>query len=172
MARWRLTTSHYLNVPDTAWEQQEVDQATGRQLRKRYVVPQLLDVNDMVCWNYTTRNPRGEIVAGEIIVCHKGKGQPQDITFAGNPTPDMIPLDEEATAISKALEKKWNAKPDEERSFAQKLIEEQSAAAAELQAKQNTVKVDGMDQMLGALTQLAQQNQALIAALAGERRRA
>jgi len=170
MARWRLSTSHYLQIPGTEWEQMEKDQLTGREVRKRYTVPRLLDVDDPTSWNYHTRNPRGEIIAGEVVVCYEGKGQPQDIVFIGDPSPDMIPLDDEAREISRKLEPRWNAKPDEETSFTKKLMEQQQSLAVELAAKANTVKVEGLDEMLKAMAAQMTQTQQLIAALAGGRR--
>lgn len=98
MARWRLTASHYLNVPGTEWEQKEIDRTTGRQARKIYKVPRLLDPEEPSDLNYP----------GELIVAHEGKGaQPRDYIFIGPPTPDMEPLDDEAKAISANLAKTW-----------------------------------------------------------------
>lgn len=99
MARWRLTAPHYLNVPGTEWEQKEVSPNTKRQVVKRYPVPLFLNPEDPADQNYRE--------AGELIVCHEGKGQRRDITFIGEPTPDMEPLDEEAEAISAKLRPKW-----------------------------------------------------------------
>ena len=42
---------------------------------------------------------------GEIIVCHAGKGDAKDIVFIGDPTPDMLPVDDEAKAISATLKR-------------------------------------------------------------------
>jgi hypothetical protein len=40
MARFRLKDKHYLHVlPGTEWEQKELDQVTGKQARKVYLVP-------------------------------------------------------------------------------------------------------------------------------------
>ena len=101
MARWRLVTGHYLNVlfdgKPAEWEYKETDRNTGRQARRIFPVPVLLDPNDPADCNYP----------GEIIVCHEGKGERKDIIFIGDPTPDMEPYDEEAEAISASLQKKW-----------------------------------------------------------------
>ena len=40
--RWRLMTSHYLNVPGTEWEHNESDRTTGKAVRKLYPVPAFL----------------------------------------------------------------------------------------------------------------------------------
>lgn len=105
MARWRLRNAHYLNIidPDSEdgdsvqWEYKEQDRVTGKMRRKVFDVPHLLDPKDPQVCNYP----------GEIIVCYEGKGEAKDIIFLGEPTPDMEALDEEAEAISAALEYKW-----------------------------------------------------------------
>lgn len=99
MARWSLRNPHYLNVPGNEWMHEETDRETGRRNRKTYIVPQLLDPNNPQDQNYR------EI--GAVIVCHEGKGEPRDIIFVGEPTPDMEPLDSEAEAISESLRMKW-----------------------------------------------------------------
>lgn len=96
MARWKLTEPHYLNVPGTEWEQVITDRVTQRPIRKKYIVPLHLDPRIESDW--THRDERG--MDGEIIVCWEGKGLPRDITFAGSPTPGMLPLDDEARAES------------------------------------------------------------------------
>jgi len=101
MARWRLITGHYLNVlldgKPAEWEYKETDRTTGKQGRKVFPVPMLMDPNDPADHNYP----------GEIIVCHEGKGERRDIVFFGDPTPDMEPYDEEGEAISTALAAQW-----------------------------------------------------------------
>jgi hypothetical protein len=89
--------AHYLNVPGTEWEYKEVDQQTGRQVRKIYEVPVLLDPKDPANFNYP----------GEIIVCDGNSPQRLDIIFAGPPTPDMEPIDDEAKEISSKLVSAW-----------------------------------------------------------------
>lgn len=97
MARWRLVNAHYLNVPGTEWEYKEQDRTSGKQARKVFAVPAFLDPRDAADHNYP----------GEIVVCHEGKGQGRDITFLGEPTPEMEPMDDEAEAISKSCSHKW-----------------------------------------------------------------
>jgi len=80
-----------------------------------------MDPNDPADCNYP----------GEIVVCHAGKGQRQDIIFVGNPTPDMEPYDEEAEAISASLRQSWehpieslpSTMSDGESAFMAKLME-------------------------------------------------
>ncbi len=125
MARWRLITGHYLNVlldgQPAEWEYKEIDRNTGKQARKIFPVPMLMDPNDPADCNYP----------GEIIVCHEGTGERRDIVFVGNPTPDMEPYDEEAEAISASLRQKWehpieslpSTMSDGESAFMAKLME-------------------------------------------------
>lgn len=99
MARWKLLSAHYLNVPGTEWEYKEEDPVTKKAKRKVFNVPQLLDPeNDKTCHNYE----------GECIVAYGDKQhQSRDIIFLGPPGPEMEPLDEEAEAISKAESHRW-----------------------------------------------------------------
>lgn len=97
MARWKLTTPHYLNVPGTEWEYKETDRSTGKQGRKVFEVPLLLHPDD----------PTQQNRDGEVIVCYEGKGSARDHVFVGPPTPDMEPLDDEAQAISDRERHKW-----------------------------------------------------------------
>lgn len=99
MARWSLMQPHYIAVPDTEWEQKETNRDTGKQVRKVYKVPRLLDPKDP--GDYTHK----ELEA--IIVCHEGKGEKRDLVFEGEPTPDMAPLDKEAEEISERASAKW-----------------------------------------------------------------
>ena len=50
--RWKLTEPHYLNVPETTWEQKETDRMTGKQVRKAYPVPLYLNPKEESDWNY------------------------------------------------------------------------------------------------------------------------
>lgn len=96
MAKWRLTAAHYLNVPGIEWEYKETDRTSGRQARKVYPVPLLLDPKDPSCCN---RDGDCIVVRGDA-----GRGEYQ---FLGDPTPDMEPLDDEARAISETFKGKW-----------------------------------------------------------------
>lgn len=95
VARWRLMGPHYLSVVDNKWEYSELDQITGRALRKQYDVPRLFDPKDGSDCNYP----------GEIIVSNAPNNR--DYQFFGSPTPDMEPLNEAAEAISEAEKHKW-----------------------------------------------------------------
>jgi len=70
---------------------------TGKPVRKMYKVPKHLDPRLEDDW---THRPENNNMDGEIIVCWEGKGLPRDIIFEGNPTPGMLPLDDEAKEVS------------------------------------------------------------------------
>jgi len=87
MARRKLSTAHYLHtVEQTEWEQVETTM-TGKQLRKRFPVPTFIDIGATVATPNT--------------------GQGDDIEFLGTPTPDMVPLDDEAQAYSDKMAEIW-----------------------------------------------------------------
>ena len=130
MARWKLKSAHYLNVPGTEWEYKETDQQTGRQGRKVFNVPRLLNPEDGGDCNYP----------GEIIVCYAGKGDPRDIVFVGPPTPEMEPIDAEAKAISKDESPKWRLPPEMisgEVNYSQSLITQFEKQMSEVTTKAN-----------------------------------
>ena len=122
MARWKLTQKHYLNVPGTLWEYTENDRATGRPKRKQFPVPRFLDPDDTSDWNYIDmRDPRGNAIDGSIVVAWEGSAKEKDLVFEGQPTPDMVPLDDEAKEISSKL--KVQVSPDQEGGFAGSVLE-------------------------------------------------
>lgn len=104
--RWRLVNAHYLSIdefPDgtkVEWEHKETARETGRTVRKLFKVPALLDPKDPSDCNY----PGEVIVAHAVEGCHNLR---QDYIFAGEPTPEMEPLNAEAQAISDSLQSKW-----------------------------------------------------------------
>jgi len=166
MARWKLMTSHYLNVIGEEWEYTEQDRATGRPKRVKFSVPRLLDVNDPSCWTNKWGNASNE--EGEIIVCHEGKGESRDIVFFGDPTPDMSPIDEEAIAISASFEDIWKYKPDSVvADHSQSLIDRFQLEMAELKSK--PAEVPGLADLTVAIGRLAEQSQAAISQLAVRR---
>lgn len=97
MARWRLTASHYLNVPGCTYTREETDRETGEIARFTYEVPMLLDIRSP---------PRRYNQDGYIYVTNKPSGNPRDVHFLGDPTPDMEPQDDEAREISAGMH--WN----------------------------------------------------------------
>lgn len=161
MARWKLIASHYLNVRDEEWEYTEMARGTGRTIRKKFNVPRHLDVNDPSCW--TERwGPKGD-EEGCINVCHEGKGNPGDITFFGEPTPEMLPLDDEAAAISASYEAKWKYRPDEFKdSYSQSLVEQFQGAMADAQSRIKPIEIPGLGELTTMIGELVKQNQQAI----------
>lgn len=100
--QWRLLKAHYLNVPGTFWEQTEISRDSGKQARKNHAVGLLLNPDDAADCD---RN-------GEIIVYHLIDGatppRGQCHQFIGDPTPEMEPINDEASAISASLKGKWD----------------------------------------------------------------
>lgn len=153
MARWKLMESHYLNtIKPVIWRYSEV--SNGESTEREYIVPRMLDLRDPKCWtNRSSVAPParvgGSVVdsEGEIIVCQPGKGLPGDIEFVGDPTPGMLPQDEEAEAISAGFQDHWAYKPDSvEQSFSQSLVDRSASAVTPA-----PVQVAGLDTLVQAL---------------------
>ena len=155
MARWRLRSPHYLQVPGTEWEYKETDQASGRQGRKIFEVPMFLNPEVVADHNYP----------GEIIVADKPSGR--DIVFIGDPTPDMEPLDDEAREISDSFKRKW-VNPIEEinmnygMNYSQSLLDRLEKQMGEIQAGQaptpRGVSADDFAKLQAQVEELAKQN--------------
>lgn len=112
MARWRLKSPHYLNVPGTEYELQETDRATGKSVKKKFQVGLYLNPDDPTDHNYPGNPSIGQ--EGSIIVTDKFDKQfPRDILFLGPPTPEMEPLDEAAEKLTAEWQKKWTKVPVE-----------------------------------------------------------
>ena len=162
MARWKLVTAHYLSCPGTEWEHSETNLQTGKATRKRFSVPRYLDPKDSADWNVRLGGSKesGNAV-GEIIVCHEGKGMPEDIVFLGDPTPDMIPVDEEAKAISAKFEERWKFNPqtDMPGEFSQSLINQMEKVASK------PVEITGLTELAAAIGQMAMGQSAILEAL-------
>lgn len=172
MARWKLMTSHYLNVPNVEWEYSEISRS-GDTVRQRFPVPKFLDINDPKCWTnrwgpQSTQTSVG-IPDGEIVVCHEGKGQLGDQTFIGDPTPDMMPLDDEAKAISAKFEEKWKYKPETASGeFSQSLIDKFQIQMQEAQEAARASQSNGIGQLVEAMGKMMEQNAAILGALANK----
>lgn len=159
MARWKLGTAHTLWVQGNTWEYKEVDRTTGKFVRKTWAVPRLLDPNDPSDWNAKNGDD------GYIVVCHPGKGEPNDIEFflnskfkePGHPGPDMVPLDDEAKAISATY--RWGAPgaPMPNGAYTESLMDDFHKQMSELQAKGGSVD-KGIQDVLSALTAIVKQN--------------
>ena len=151
MARWKLACPHYINVPGTEWEYNETK--NGKVARKRFTVPRFLDTAEPSDW--TNKWGSRDDEEGEIVVCHEGKGAAGDIPFLGDPTPDMIPIDDEAKAISKSFETRWSYRPETaEVDFSQSLVDRFEEAMSDIQAK--PAEVPGMADLVANLAALTQ----------------
>lgn len=161
MARWRLVAPHYLNVEGTKWEYSEVDRTTGKQKRTQFPVPTMLDPDQPTDWSHVYGKD-----AGEIIVARGKSDDPKDIIFIGDPTPDMVPLDDEAKAISAAMAPKWKH-PIESLSgtYADAMLKDLGQQIEEVRAASGGAKVEGMTELLTAMTAMMKQNQELLAVL-------
>lgn len=166
MARWKLTEAHYLKVDGTKWEYSEVDRKTGRPKRTQFDVPLYINPNyedDLKAFGQGDAEPEFR----DIIVSDGHNAQPKDIIFIGDPTPGMLPIDDEAKEISRKLEARWNAPNIEGLNYSQRLELELVNQMAELkeQAKQ-APKADGIQELMASMTAMMKQQTEILAALA------
>jgi hypothetical protein len=111
---------------------------------------------------------------GEIHVCHEGKDDrinyPKEpaIIFEGNPTPGMVPLDDEAKEISGRFSWTPTQGIDEESqraSFYSKLGDTLVDQMSELRAAQAMAPQNaGIEKLLEVMTAMMQQNQQIMQA--------
>lgn len=163
MARWKLANAHYLNIEGNKWEYQEVSRTTGKTIRVQMPVPTYLNPNDPADLNYKTGRAGDE--EGEIIVAHgTGMHEPKDYIFVGDPTPDMIPLDDEAKALSVSFEEQWKYKPETDPgNFSQSLVDQFQLSMAEVSSK--PAQIEGMAELITAMSEMAKTNQEVIKSL-------
>lgn len=167
MARWRLAAAHYLNTGDQKWEYSEIDRTTGRPKRVQFPVPRLLNPEDPMDWNHVrSKDGFGKPESGEIIVA-QGDHEPLDIVFVGEPTPDMVPLDDAARAITAKYEKKWKHPIDSlSGTYADAMIKDLSDEMQKVREQAASAQVEGMSELLTAMTAMLKQNQEMMALLA------
>ena len=146
--------TRYIHVPQHRQTRQvalsETDRSSGENLEKEFIVPRLLDIIRPALLDQPARcrcpgrRLRTNIGAeGEIVVCQPGKGQPGDIEFLGDPTPDMIPMDEEAEEISRGFADHWAWKPDTaEPNYSQSIVDRHGEVS-----HQAEVKIAGLDNL-------------------------
>lgn len=164
MARWKLTEKHYLNVPGTRWEFQTVDRTTGRPQRKVFTVPLYLDPENADDCNYK------DGYDSWIIVAYEASAEGRDIIFIGDPTPGMLPIDDEAKAISAKF--KWTPTQglddeSKENSYQSKLLLGLIDQMADMSVKASAAPMaPGMEQFLTMMTQMMQQQTEILAKLA------
>jgi hypothetical protein len=106
---------------------------------------------------------------GEIVVCWKDKGDPRDIVFFGDPTPDMEPLDDEAKEVSATFEEAWKRAPDDIQfdDYSQSLLYRIQAESAEAAAK--PVQIEGLPELVAAMAAQQAQTQELLKSLVTRR---
>ncbi len=166
MARWKLMTAHYLSVPGEEWEYTENDRTTGRPKRMKFAVPRYLDIRDPSSWTHRWGNKDNE--DGEIIVCWEGRGEAKDITFIGDPTPDMEPVDDEAREISEKFKVRWQMAPETGAGdYSQSLIDRFQVDMAELRAR--PPEIPGLSDLTAAIGKMVEQNAELLKASSGRR---
>lgn len=176
MARWKLMASCYLNtVTPVEWEYNETDRSSGRPRRIRLQVPRYLDVRDPADWTQRWgQSDSANVIGNEdgcIIVCHEGKGQGRDIEFIGHPTPDMVPVDAEAQAISDSFEDHWRYKPDGGPiSYSQSMVDQFRTEMVDREIKPQEVQIAGLDLLVAAIAAQSKQTADILAALASPRR--
>lgn len=165
--RWKLAAPHYLNTEGVTWLYTEMDRKTGKQKRVEFPVPLYLNPHDAGDWNYTYGT--ADDAEGQIIVCHKGKGDGRDIVFIGDPTPDMVPLDDEARELSATFADRWRYKPEgTEGQYSQSLIDRFQGEMETAASK--PVEIPGMSDLVAAMQASVAQTNTLITALASNRR--
>lgn len=153
------------------WEQIETT-ATGQQVRKQYPVPKYFHHEDPTAWNYITdRDQAGRPVAGDIVVCYEGKGQPRDVIFTGPPTPDMTPQDEEAEKISRATFGERATNPEEmpDGGYAGRILEGLSQQLADAMASRATPAANPqMDKLVETMNKLIETQTALFTVMGNQ----
>ncbi len=154
MARWRLTEAHYLDCPDSYWEQ---------------MVPLHLNPKDPNDWNYKTGDRDisqggNAFTDGQIIVCREGKGEKRDIVFTSSVTPGMEPLDDEAKAETEETKTKLEWR-DGDMFFAEGM----TYADTMMMKLANREESPGLTEALSMMAQVMEQNAKLLAALTSRR---
>jgi hypothetical protein len=175
MARWQLLEPHYLFLKNSSkWEYMETDRATGKQIRKQYDVPTYFHHEAESDWTEFTLTSNGARAGGIVVVSDGHNAKPSDVVFRGAPTPAMLPLDDEAKAITAKYINKWGL-PDkmfdmnEPGEYSVKLadyfVQQQDKVNMKIQqlAEQNT---QGFGDFMKTMTALMTQNQKILETLA------
>lgn len=171
MARWRLAAAHYINATGehaATWEYKENNRTTGRPKATKFEVPLLLDPENPADWNHVySKDGFGKPDTGEIIVA-QGAHEPRDVVFVGDPTPDMVPLDAEAEAISAKHAHKWKyATETLSGSYADEMIKDLTAEVNDIRSKTAAAPIEGMTELLTGIAAMMKQNQDMLALIAG-----
>lgn len=173
MARWKLTEPHYLAVEGIKWEYSEVDRVTGRPKRTQFPVPIHLDPNIESDWTH-----RYDAWSGDIIVSNGNASDPKDLIYKGPVTPGMLPMDDEAKAITaKAAKDKWSPTQgldteSQNESYTNKLLSGFIDQMTQVQTNvQQAPQIAGLEEMLKTMTAVMAQQTELLAKLANPARR-
>lgn len=177
MARWKLTEAHYLKVPGTAWEYNSIDRRTGRPKREIFNVPLQLDpksIDDLTKHGqpdpaFPSRDIEDYIIIVTDVV---GGINQRDVVFEGKPTPGMLPLDDEAKAITAECSKGiWKPTPgtddDAQRaSYANTVIDSIMGQMNLIKDEvHKTPQIEGMSELLSTMTAMMKQNQEIMSLL-------
>lgn len=168
MARWRLTEPHYLLTRDpTKWEYQEVDRITGRPKRSQFVVPLYLNpLYEDDTKSFGQPDPDGAI--DPVIIVSNGNGaMGKDVIFIGEPTPGMLPLDDEAKEISAKFKAQWDT-PALDRPSLSQLMEEKflSQMSVMQTAAQAVPQAEGVSELMKSMAGMMAQQTEILARLA------
>ena len=155
MARWKILQPHYIRtVEANKWEYQETDRNTGRPIRTQFDVPRYINPLDPADW--TNRWGNKDNAEGEVILCLPGKGLKGDIEFLGDPTPDMIPQDDEAIEISASYADRWKYRVDvgSDATFSQSLVDKFQIEMSAVQSKPaEPVQIKGLEELVAAIAE-------------------
>ena len=170
MARWKLTEPHYLQVEGIKWEYSEVDRVTGRPKRTQFPVPLHLDPNVESDWTH-----KWDAWSGDIIISNGSGADPKDLIFTGPVTPGMLPLDDEAKAITaKSAKDKWKPTVDlspeaQNESYTNQLLSGFIDQMTQLQTStQQAPQAAGMGDFMAAMTKMMAQQTDILAAIAAK----
>ncbi|TXH51063.1 MAG: hypothetical protein E6Q97_19170 [Desulfurellales bacterium] len=87
MPTWELAQPHYLQTPEGEWEYSEQNRDSGKMGRKRFTVPVYFDKGTILTNVESEANERRGIFYAQFE----------------KPTPDMIPLDDEARKLTEEV---------------------------------------------------------------------
>ncbi len=171
MARWKLTEAHYLMIDGIKWEYSEVDRVTGRPKRTQFPVPLHLDPNIESDWTHKHDAWSGDIIISDGI----GTSDPKDHIYHGPVTPGMLPLDDEAKAITaEAAKDKWTptaglSTEDQNQSYTNKLLSGFIDQMTDLKASVvSAPAAAGMGEFMTAMQQMMAKQTEILAALAAK----
>lgn len=175
MARWKLREAHYIHgVRDGAraeWVYKEINRANGREIQKKFPVPMHLDPKIEVDWTHRD-HPMED---GYIVVALEGTTDTHDIIIdRKSVTPGMEPMDDEARAITAQV--MANVVPIEggspDATYSENLLDKfimQLADASSTAGAAQAQNIQGLGEVLKAMTQMMEQNQQILQALVAQR---